>query len=166
MATPTYDLIETVTLTSSGSVTFTSIDGSYRDLILVCEFVAPNTWAVPSKLVVNSDTGSNYSRTYMYGNNTNYNAGTQTGLTSLPLYLLSAAQEDQRQLVTVDIMDYSNTSKHKSVIMRAGNAYRKALDFAVMKWASTSAITSLEVGGTVGQPTAAGSTFSLFGVVA
>ena len=166
MATPTYDLIETVTLTTSGSVVFTGITGDYRDLVLVCEFVAPSTWAVPSKIVINSDTGSNYSRTYMYGSNTNYNAGTQTGNTSMLLYVLSAAQENQRQLVTFEIMDYSNTSKHKSAIMRAGNAYRTATDFAVMKWANTSAITSLEVGGTVSQPAAAGSTFSLFGVVA
>lgn len=166
MATPTYDLIDSVTLTTNGSVSFTGITGDYRDLVLVCEFVAPSGWAVPSLLYINSDTGANYSRTFMYASNTSYNANTQTGLTNMILYTLSAAQENQRQLVIVDIMDYSNTSKHKSMVISGNNGYRTARDQQIGKWASTSAITSLEVSGTPSQPMGAGSTVSLYGVVA
>jgi hypothetical protein len=64
--TATYEKIATSTLGSTASdVTFSSISGSYTDLVLIVN----ETCSTGSGLNVqfNSDTGSNYSSTYMYG---------------------------------------------------------------------------------------------------
>jgi hypothetical protein len=58
----TYEPIATTTLgTSESSVTFSSISGSYTDLVLICAVknTANNGDEVAFQL--NSDTGSNYS---------------------------------------------------------------------------------------------------------
>jgi hypothetical protein len=65
MATPTYDLIDSVTLSSSAtSVTFSSITQDYRDLILVCEASSNNS---PAGFYgrYNGDTANNYHTVFL-----------------------------------------------------------------------------------------------------
>ena len=68
--TATYDCIATTTLSSAqSSVTFSSISGSYTDLIIISDAIlASGNDALGLRF--NSDSGSNYSYTFMYGNGT------------------------------------------------------------------------------------------------
>ena len=61
----TYTPLARTTLSSAAaSVTFSNISGSYTDLVLVVSTISVNGTAY---MTVNSDTGTNYSRTFMYG---------------------------------------------------------------------------------------------------
>jgi len=158
MATPTYELLESVTLaTAASSVTFSSIDGGYGDLVLVVD--KPSGGRRVS-LGFNGDTGSNYANVSMNGNGsaTNSYSATQAYVWAN----LYSSGGDNASLVTFQIMDYSATDKHKSVLVRAGGA-GFLVGAQAARWANTAAITSLEVtGSTNSYPV--GSTFNLYGV--
>jgi ethanolamine utilization microcompartment shell protein EutL len=63
----TYEPIATTTLGSAAaSYTFSSISGSYTDLILVVD-ATTTAGNRALQLVLNSDTGTNYSATYITG---------------------------------------------------------------------------------------------------
>jgi hypothetical protein len=69
----------------------------------------------------------------------------------------------------IQVMDYSATDKHKTVLVRA-NTNAPSVSGVVYasagRWASTSAVTSLVLLPEVGPNFAIGSTFNLFGVIA
>jgi len=147
MATPTYDLLDSVTLASSAtSVVFSSIDTSYGDLILIAE--ADQTIRVQ----FNSDTGSNYYYVLMYGDGSStYSiAGSYTSITA----------GNANYACITQIMDYAATDKHKCVLNRRNSDLVMARGD---RWANTSAITSITIfsGGTA---YSAGGTFNLYGV--
>jgi len=155
-----------ITLASSAStVTFSSIPATYRDLRLVINYtLSANPTARDSFIAFNGDTGANYSYVYMYG------SGSSTGSSSVgsdnniqwPL----DASGSRITTIQMNIMDYSATDKHKTVIMRADDAGYMTLAEAG-RWASTSAITSMMItsGDSGSRPFIAGSTFSLYGIV-
>ena len=65
----TYTPIATTDVTSSvADVTFSSISGSYTDLVLIISPISTATSGVDIAFQFNSDTGSNYSLTGLYGN--------------------------------------------------------------------------------------------------
>jgi hypothetical protein len=159
MPTPTYTPLATVTLGSSAaSVTFSSIPATYRDLILV--ITARNNVAATQPMSVrpNNDTG-NGSRVVMFGDGSSTGSGADSSLVlgTLPT---STGQYNQFHL---DVFDYAATDKHKSMLSRARWA-AVAVDAQALRWASTSAITSL-VFVSAGSFDV-GSTFSLYGVIA
>jgi hypothetical protein len=59
-----------------------------------------------------------------------------------------------------DIFDYTQSDKHKSVLLRANHGAE--LDVIAARWASTAAITSI----TINSAFSAGSSFELFGIIA
>jgi hypothetical protein len=65
----TYTLISSNVLTSSAaSVTFSAIPATYTDLVLRASVRGDDTsYQSPFRIKINADTGSNYSRTRMYG---------------------------------------------------------------------------------------------------
>jgi hypothetical protein len=144
-----------VTLGSSAaSVTFSSIPATYRDLILVCEY----TNASNPLLRFNSDTGSNYSYVRMYGNGSSASSdnGSDTG------FAIATGSATSGQTSIIQIMDYSATDKHKTVLIRNGLA-STFVNASANRWANTAAITTVSFQvGTYG----AGSTFNLYGVIA
>ena len=157
MATPTYDLLESVTLaTAASSVTFSSIDQGYGDLILVMS----GTTAAGStpQCQVNSDTGSNYSYVMMYGNGS---AAYSSAGTSGQFNLTSSIRPTVPALTQTSFMDYTATDKHKSILTRGGTATVHT-DAHAVRWASTSAIISIRV--FASQDFSTGGTFNLYGV--
>jgi hypothetical protein len=152
--TAKYTVIENQTLsTSVSSVTMTGISGSYKDLVLI---VGANTGAsfAAFQLTLNGDTGSNYHRVFMRGDGSSATSGVTSGAARLETYGTVGDSVTQ-----VDIMDYSKTDKHKSVLIAFANATNVVSRLAG-RWADTSAITSLTVTGNY----PAGSTFRLLGV--
>lgn len=151
-----------ITLSSSAStVTFSSISGSYRDLLLV---VSANTSVTTDNAFrVNSDSGSNYSTVVMYGTGSSAASSSDSGSYGFVGY--SNTTEYAAQIT--HFMDYSATDKHKTIISRYGPAGNYVIARAA-RWASTSAITSITLyAGTPGGTTfTSGSTFALYGVSA
>lgn len=156
MATPTYDLLDSVTLSSSSSsVTFSSIDQSYRDLVLVGEHLGSGGIA-SFYVTLNGDTGSNYSMVWMSGT-----GSTSSGSTTTTQFSGLSATTTVATLNIFNIMDYSATDKHKSVLTRSNTP--TFVQARAQRWANTSAVTSMTIDGQ-NNPFASGSTFYLYGV--
>ena len=159
MATPTYDLLDSTTLTSSASsVTFSSISQDYRDLVLVFECQGSLSARVNGYL--NGDTGTNY---FMVSMENDGGAVSDSG-SSLAFFNAGLVRSDHRAINRVNFMDYSATDKHKTMLQREDAALAR-LGARAMRWANTAAITSIEVAPTSGTFDT-GSTFYLFGIAA
>ena len=163
MATPTYTLIDSVTLGSSAaSVTFSSISQDYGDLVLVLNS-QPTAAASNVKLRLNGDTGSNYTQVRVEGGFGTASSDATVGY-SLDFFASTSARTSTgTSLWNYQIMDYSATDKHKSILLRYNAVAYGYVGAAAGRWANTSAVTSLEVtysGGNI-EP---GTTFFLYGI--
>ncbi len=157
MPTPTYIPLATTTLASSASsVTFSSISGSYRDLVLVCNYEV--TGSASFRLFYNSDTTTaNYPVVAMRGDGSSATSFTTTANITPPL------SSSNRIAMVIAIQDYSATDKHKSYLVRFNDETK--VEARAARWANTSAITTVEASLSANNFTA-GSTFSLFGIEA
>ena len=154
----TYTPIATTTLGSAASsVTFSSISGAYTDLIAVVAG-ATTTSAQGIKLRFNGDSGSNYSRTAVFGTGSSAGSTRDTSVTSIDVFYYGTTQA----VGICNVMNYSNTTTFKTSISR-GNDPDSALNAIASLYRSTSAITSMEFFITSGN-FASGSTFTLYGV--
>jgi len=108
---------------------------------------------------VNSDTGTNYSLVRMAGNG----SSTFSSTASTNYLPLAFSGNPQDVLSTLQIMDYSATDKHKTVLSR-GNGVTATVSAIAARWADTSAITSVEVGTQSTTTLDSGSTVSLYGI--
>ncbi len=163
--TATYDLIASNVLTSSASgVTFSSIPATYRDLILVVTGTVTSSVA-NAYLEFNGDTTtSNYSRVEMVGDGSS--AASYSAANYIVLGRSGTFDSSVIASVNVQIMDYSATDKHKTVLTRSGRASGSLAEVfaAAGRWANTSAINSLKVTSFAAN-FASGSTFYLYGIV-
>jgi hypothetical protein len=161
MATPTYTLIDSEVLASAAaSVTFASIPADYRDLVLVITGTSSGAFNRLVSMQLNSDTGNNYSQVSMSGNGSDVtsSSGTSDDLTVGALGTTSPA------MGITQIMDYSATDKHKSLLIRQDNAGLFTLARAG-RWANTSAVETIYLFPNADN-FAAGSTFYLYGIEA
>jgi hypothetical protein len=166
MPTPTYTPLATVTLgTAASSVTFSSIPATYRDLIVVFAGTATATNSV-ALIRLNSDTGSNYSSLNARGNGSNAASASTTTTGAWFLQANSALGTTQSNAIG-QIMDYSATDKHKTILSRGdtNNTEGPAVEMIAARWANTAAVTSVQVY-LAANNFASGSTFSLYGVIA
>lgn len=167
----TYTPIATTTLGSTASsYTFSSISGSYTDLVLVINGALDITGGWAMGIVVNGDTTySNYSMTELRGNGT---AAASSRLTSAsgvpPLILWHYGFNTAIDAMSItSFMNYSNATTYKTFLTRSGRT-GAGLDATASLWRSTAAITSIQI---VPQPSSGallqtGSTFSLYGILA
>ena len=153
----TYTPIATTTLGSSqASVTFSSFSG-YTDLVCVVSGTMSSTGNF--YLQFNSDTGSNYSVTELYGDGTSAVSSRYSSQTYAFCGLLGTAQGN----AVIQIQNYANTSTNKTFLAR-GN-YPSGYTIArVGLWRSTSAITSITFAQASGFTFQTGSTFTLYGI--
>lgn len=164
MPTPTYIPIANITLSSNASsVVFSSITQAYRDLILVVD--AGNSGNVYNGLrgKINNDSAANYRIVYALGNG----SSTISSAESTSNMFLGATGATN-SATTVQFIDYSATDKHKTTLIRrsVADASGYSLGMEVGRWASTSAITSIELFDQSGYSLDSGSTFTLYGVAA
>ena len=162
----TYTPIATNTLASAASsVTFSSIAGTYTDLVLVTNFslTADNNYA--SYVQVNGDTASNYSRTILYGDGTAAGSARQSSTTSCYFGTWNTDMDTvDRAVTTIFFNNYSNSTTYKTIMGRY-NVASKETGAAVGTWRNTAAITSINIA-TGGSTYIAGSTFTLYGIAA
>ena len=162
----TYTPLATTTLGSAASsVTFSSISGSYTDLVLVIMEKIDNSSASFLGMRFNSDTGSNYSVTRVFGNGTSATSDRYSSQTSMDILFPNVNTDTAFSISFVNIMNYSNATTYKTALNRWGsNTYTLA---GVGLWRSTSAITSISLGHFASAfNIVAGSTFSLYGITA
>jgi hypothetical protein len=165
MPTPTYTPLANITLGSSAaSVTFSSINTSlYRDLILVinAKHASGNNML---KFRLNSDTGSNYNAVFMEGNGSSATSGSYSSADYFGLNYNYNNINTTGGVYILNIMDYSATDKHKTILAR-GNSSEQETAGVAASWASTSAVTSILCYLNSGSY-AAGSSFALYGIAA
>lgn len=171
----TYESIMTYTVSgsSTNTVTFNSIPGTYTDLVLIGS--GGYTWSdTLISMTVNNDTGSNYSHTELVANGSTVTCGKATNETSVyvgwyPYPRTHAqAQTDTGNLI-VHFMDYANTSKNKTMLNRNNTAFgNTGAKSQVILWRSNAAITRIDLFfGAYGTPYfTSGSQFTLYGIKA
>jgi hypothetical protein len=152
MALQSMTTLASITLQeASASVSFSGIPQNYRDLVLVIAGTTNANNAIA--IYFNADeTGSNYSFV---------NAGTFGSFAGAG----SEAGEFGTAISNgiIQVMDYSATNKHKTVLYRRNNINSNT-GMGATRWANTAAITSLKL--TQAGSFQAGSTFNLYGRIA
>jgi hypothetical protein len=158
----TYTPIASITLgTAASSVTFSSIPQTYTDLVLISNPINSGITAV--NIYFNSDTGTNYSCTRIFGgggaassdrfsNTASSLGGWGTNANTFPYVFIS------------HIMNYSNTTTFKTMLTRPSEMNAAYVGLISTLWRSTAAITSVSFTGNLNF--SVGSTFNLYGIQA
>ena len=161
----TYTPIATFTMTgSTGTVNFTSIPQTFTDLILVMQGGADSAANKYNWMQYNSDTGTNYSTTQLWGNGTTTGSLRWTNRSNINMEYNSFPTTDLNCIHIAQIQNYSNTTTYKTCLIRAGRA-TAATEITVGIWRSTTAITSIKVESDTSNYQS-GSTLTLYGIKA
>ena len=156
----TYTPIASITLGAAApSVTFSSIPQTYTDLVLVTNTISPSDGSAIT-LQFNSDTATNYSTTFVYGNGTSAISARTTSSTSI--YVGRSFTEFSPGIT--NIMNYSNSTTNKTVLSRGNAAGSLTILYAGL-WRSTSAVTSINLSNQGSVNFSIGSTFNLYGIL-
>ena len=159
----TYEPIATTTLGSAASsYTFSSISGTYTDLFLVVNGSAAST-GFDVWIRLNSDSGSNYSSTNIYGTGSAAQSQRESNVTFLRIDRQGTWRSGNTSMIRANIMNYSNSTTYKTVISRS-DAPADVAEAIVGLWRSTAAITSIQVGNDAGANFSVGTTFTLYGI--
>ena len=158
----TYEPIATTTLGSAAtSISFTSIAGTYTDL----RIVFTHATALPDNLNFrfNSDSGANYSDTYMVGDGTAASSTRNTGMTYTELPYSDTANS----FCTYDIFSYAGSTFKTALATYSADANGTGWVVRLVSlWRSTSAITSITMrsgaAGSLNFPV--GTTATLYGI--
>lgn len=163
----TYTPIATTTASGSiSSITFSSIAGTYTDLVLIVS-ASLASGAENLRIRFNSDTGTNYSNTVLVGSG----SGAGSSRASNQTYIAADSNgylTTTNNIYIMNIQNYSNATTYKTALVRANNAASGAsgVDAIVGLWRSTSAIDSITILNSGGVNFASSSTFTLFGIKA
>jgi hypothetical protein len=162
-AGPTYEPIATQTLVSAvNQVTFSSIPSTYTDLILV-QNGAFNPAGGDAFIRFNSDTGTNYSITWLTGSGTVASSGRETSQTRMVIDI-NAYPTTGISTRILQINNYANTTTYKTALSRATNG-ATGVDAIVGLWRSTAAINTIDLfAWTASFSFAGGTMFTLYGI--
>ena len=141
-----YISIQSATVDSGGAstITFSSIPSTYTHLQL--RYIALGS-AGGGNMLFNSDSATNYSRHYLEGNGSTASAGASTSTAGMGI-MGGSGTANVAEVGIIDILDYTNTSKYKTVRELAGldiNGAGGFIDFFSGNWRSTSAISSITI---------------------
>ena len=145
---PAYEFISEVYLSSgsNGNINFTSIPSTYTHLQLRGSYSFTGTAGTPRARLGNNgvDSGNNYAWHDFYANGTS--VSTWNGHTTEPNFYLGLGGETVHQTsLIMDIFDYANTSKYKTIRSIFGFAGSTVGTIYVSSalWASTLAVTNI-----------------------
>lgn len=156
MPTPTYKPIATVTMSGTGSVTFTNINQSFKDLVLVARV---NTSTIGFFFVYVNDTPGIYTQAAVQGNGSTTSSWNYVNTTYMNF--ADTAYSDPDANLVAHFFDYSASDKEKTVISTNTSPIR-GIEAVANRAATTSPITSmrLQLGATANY-----GTVSLYGIV-
>lgn len=158
--------------TAVASVSFSNIPQNYTDLVIVTSAIANVTGADLFVTYFNGDnSGTTYSFTQLYGGGSGGGgAGVQrtTNQNGFVIGWLSTYNSTEWSPSIFNIMNYSNTTTHKSILLKSGNSGTTggSVDLSVGTWRNTAAITSIGMRTVNGYYIKSGSTFGLYGIKA
>jgi len=167
MAT-TYEPIATTSTTSNATtVTFSSIPGTYTDLVLICAYGTSNAAQNAPYIEYNSDayTNNNYSSTRLLGNGTTASSSRRN---NDPFYItdgIVVSGNLNETLSVIQIMNYSNTTTYKTTLLR-NNQAGSGTEALVALWDKTEAISTITLKNLSTYYFLNGSTFTLYGIKA
>lgn len=143
-------------------VTFSSISGAYKDLRLVIN--GGVTSGGFAKYRLNGDSSSTYLWATLESNGTSATSAWNGNdyATFFNNYIVWNSSD--KTVVTLDILDYSATDKHKTIMSRTFREYTAVNDMTV-RWPSTAAVTTLYLYADT-STWVSGTTFALYGVSA
>ena len=156
----TYEPIATTTLgTTQNQVDFNAISGSYTDLVLIFNGGVTSTGDI--WLRMNSDTGSNYSRTRLTGDGSTAASTRNSAASSI---FISAGTVGATANAIINIQNYSNATTYKTTVSRFNSSTYSVASCGL--WRSTSTITTLSLRADSADTFTSGSTFTLYGIKA
>jgi hypothetical protein len=159
----TYEKIATSTLGSSQpDITFSSISGSYTDLVIVCN--AKGTAAESVRMQFNSDTGTNYSSTQLSANTGagTVNSARFSSVNDIRIgYYQNGLSTTDFLPCIIQIQNYSNSTTHKTALGRSAQQSVATVGL----WRNTNAITAVKLYPAAGNFTS-GSIFTIYGIAA
>ncbi len=126
-------------------ITFADIPTTYQHLQIRCLF---NNSNISTSMRFNGDTATNYSDHILYGDGATAAAAGVANKPSITFTQYSSAGSNIFYASIIDILDYSNTNKYKTVRSLHGADTNGAGTSAVSSgsWRSNSAITSITFG--------------------
>ena len=171
----TYTPLYSQTLSgNTTSVTFSNIPTTYTDLRIVASLRSTRSALWDSlSLRFNSDSSSTYSGTNLQSNSSsNMTSGRESNsaLTFTGNFPAASAPSSVFGLITVDILNYSNTTTNKTYLAK-GNAILNATNndlelISLLYRGSTAPITSITLLSQTSSSFVSGSTFTLYGIKA
>jgi hypothetical protein len=177
----TYEPIATSTLGSSASsVTFSSIAGTYTDLVLVASIrsdtVTYNNMNFPILRFNGDSTSGLYSVTSLYSRDTGggdtANSGRASGQNEINFggVVTTSMSASTFSPWIAHFLNYSNTTTYKTVLNRIASVSNlttsDGASAGVGLWKNTAAITSISLTATSSGNFVTGSTFTLYGIKA
>ena len=164
-----FQSISTVTVgTATSTMTFSSIPATYTHLQIrgMLNGTAAGTYN-NVRMGFNSDSGANYSSHVMYGDGASAAANSESSGTRMygQIFVSQASTSSYVGIGVIDILDYANTNKYKTVRSLNGIDLNGsgAIEFSSGNWRNTNAITSIEFVTASGNFNV-GSTLALYGI--
>lgn len=161
-----YVPLASTTLASAVSiVTFSSINQGFRDLVLTVSGTI-TTGTASFYVFFNGDTSSSVAINVTLESNgsASYSAAQGAWYAIWGPYNYNTVLSTTQSVHQINVMDYSQNDKHKSVLMKSTNP-ATAIGYVAGRWGNTAPITSIAFVTTASTLTA-GTTVSLFGVLA
>lgn len=160
----TYTPIATTTGNgSSATMSFSSIPSTYTDLVLV--IAGETSTQSDYSYRVNSDSGTNYSRTVLIGNGTTASSSRDSNQAQGYLNVNTPSAGTYSFQIQMQFMNYANTSVNRTILVRSSYSNRE-LYGEVHLWRNTStAINAISITRTAGS-FATSTTATLYGIQA
>ena len=167
----TYVALAKATLTSdAASIELTAISGTYTDLLLVgngrADYAASTARQI--RLVINSDTGTNYSKIQVYGNGATVSNEIASATANMNFFSVAADSTTASTFGSFEfyIAGYS-TANNKPISTSIANENNSTTGYNQMGaglYRSSSAITSLKLDFQAGNNFKSGTTIWLYGI--
>lgn len=164
VAATDFESISTVTVGGGGasSITFSSIPATYQHLQIRGIAKTSNLGWVQVKF--NSDSGANYSQHELRGDGSSATAAGSASTSLMQVFLQNASQVASG---VIDILDYANTSKYKTIRTLGGfddnGASTGYITLTSGNWRNTNAITDITINHSTSSFTQY-SQFALYGI--
>jgi hypothetical protein len=160
-----FESIATVTLSSNETtITFSSIPATFTHLQIRATALGDSVSGKDVLVRFNSDTASNYNWHRLYGNGTS-GLGQGSATTTAMYYAADAVRTLYPATAIIDILDYTNTNKYKTMRNLSGFEQNGAGTIAYWSglWRNTDAITTVTISVTTDN-LAQYSSFALYGI--
>ena len=145
-STGNFFLIQQLSPSAVSTVTFSSIPATYKSLQVRFNIVAASAGQI-AKVQLNGDSGTNYATHYLTGSGSAASAGGSASNNYLQMFNAGVGTVITYPSVgIVDILDYANTNKNKTMKAFIGNNQNTSAGTAEITsavWLSTAAVTSL-----------------------